>query len=288
MTDLAWVVLRGLGLVLLFQGAGAALFSVGLERFLTQAGPAIRRTGLRASIGALLVLAAQYLMEPVHLAGDWSGIADASLHRMVLASSLGAALAVRLAGLVGVVVGLALEHPAAKAAVLGGSVAALSSFALTGHTSVAPHRLLLAALLLTHLVIVAFWFGSLWPLRQVLALEPREQAARVVEAFSSIAVWLVPLIPLAGAGLAFVLLPDWAALLAPYGLMLTLKLALFVALMGLAALNRLRLTPALARGEPAALSRLRRSVVAEYALICVVLAATAVLTGFLSPEGAEG
>src|SRR2546430_13229115 len=58
------------------------------------------------------------------------------------------------------------------------------------------HRLLLAPLLLVHLMLAAFWFGSLWPLRQLCALEPRAQAARVIEAFSSGALWLVPLIPL--------------------------------------------------------------------------------------------
>jgi putative copper export protein len=206
---------------------------------------------------------------------------------MVLGSSLGAALALRFAGLASVAIGLAAVGPAAKAAALGGSAAALVSFALTGHTSVAPHRLILASFLLAHLAIAAFWFGSLWPLRQVLALELREQAARVLEAFSSVAVWLVPLIPLAGAGMAIGLLPDWTALLAPYGLVLILKLALFAVLMVLAAANRSRLTPALAGGEPAALPRLRRTVTVEYVLICAVLAATAVLTGFLSPAGDE-
>jgi len=286
MTDLAWVVLRGAGLVLLFQGAGAALFAAAFRRFLTRTGPVIRRTGLRAAIGALLVVAAQYLMEPVHLAGEWAGIADVSLYRMVLGSSLGAALGVRLAGLAGVAIGLAGDGPVSRAAALGGSLTALGSFVLTGHTTVAAHRLLLAPLLLVHLFIAAWWFGSLWPLRQALTLEPREQAARLTGAFSAVAVWLVPLIPLAGLGLALELLPDWAALLAPYGLLLILKVALFAGVMALAAVNRLRLTPALARGEPAALPRLRRSVAAEYALICAVLAATAVLTGFLSPSSA--
>lgn len=286
MSDLAWVVLRGAGLVLLFQGAGAALFAAAFRRFLTRTGPVIRRTGLRAAIGALLVVAAQYLMEPVHLAGEWAGIADVSLHRMVLGSSLGAALAVRLAGLAGVAVGLAHDGPVRRAAALGGSLTALGSFALTGHTTVGAHRLALALFLLVHLFIAAWWFGSLWPLRQALTLEPREQAARLTGAFSAVAVWLVPLIPLAGLGLALELLPDWAALLAPYGLLLILKVGLFAGLMALAAVNRLRLTPALARGEPAALPRLRRSVAAEYALICAVLAATAVLTGFFSPSSA--
>jgi len=63
----------------------------------------------------------------------------------------------------------------------------------------------------------------------------------------------VPLIALAGAGIAAVLLPDFAALLAPYGLLLSAKLMLFAALMALAALNKLRLAPALGRGEPGAL-----------------------------------
>src|SRR3989440_1167302 len=107
------------------------------------------------------VLAAQYLFEPVHLAGEWAGIADASLHRLVLSSSTGAALAVRAAGLAGVAIGLRRAGLAAKGAAVAGSLAALGSFALTGHTALDAHRLLLAPLLLAHLVLGAFWFGSL-------------------------------------------------------------------------------------------------------------------------------
>ena len=286
MTDLAWVALRAASLVLLFQAAGAALFIAAFARRLTRSAPAIRRTGVRAAAAALLVLAAQYLLEPVHLAGEWAGIADASLHRLV-SSSTGAALAVRAAGLAGVALGLRRDGWAANTTGIAGSLAALGSFALTGHTALDAHRLWLAPLLLVHLILVAFWFGSLWPLRQLCALEPREPAARVIAAFSSGALGLVPLIPLAGAGMAALLLPDFAALLAPYGLLLGAKLLLFAALMGLAALNKLRLAPALGRGEPGALPRFRRSVAAEYVLICAVLAVTAVLTGFFSPAETE-
>jgi putative copper export protein len=286
MTDLAWVALRAASLVLLFQAAGAALFIAAFARRLTRSAPAIRRTGVRAAAAALMVLAAQYLFEPAHLAGEWAGIADASLHRLV-SSSTGAALAVRAAGLAGVALGLRRDGWAANTTGVAGSLAALGSFALTGHTALDAHRLWLAPLLLVHLILVAFWFGSLWPLRQLCALEPREPAARVIAAFSSGALGLVPLIPLAGAGMAALLLPDFAALLAPYGLLLGAKLLLFAALMGLAALNKLRLAPALARGEPGALPRFRRSVAAEYVLICAVLAVTAVLTGFFSPAETE-
>src|SRR6266436_3475607 len=219
MIDLAWVALRAASLVLLFQGAGAALFTAAFAHRLTRSAPAIRRTGVRA--------AAQYLFEPVHLAGEWAGIADASLHRLVLSSSTGAALAVRAAGLAGVAIALRREGLAAKITGVAGCLAAVGSFALTGHTALDAHRLWLAPLLLIHLILVAFWFGSLWPLRQLCALEPREQAARVIEVFSSGALGLVPLIPQAGAGIAAVLLPDFAALLAPYGLLLSAKLLLF-------------------------------------------------------------
>ena len=287
MTELAWVALRAASLVLLFQAAGAALFSAAFAHRLEHSTSTIRRTGVRAAAGALAVLAAQYLLEPVHLAGEWAGIADASLHRLVLSSSTGAALAVRAAGVAGVALGLRYDGLAARSVAAASSLAALGSFALTGHSAVDPHRLLLAPLLLVHLMLAAFWFGSLWPLRQLCALEPRAQAARVIETFSSGALWLVPLIPLAGAGIAAVLLPGFAALLAPYGLLLGAKLMLFAALMGLAALNRLRLTPALARGEPGALPRLRRSLAAEYVLICAVFTVTAVLTGFFSPAQTE-
>ena len=82
--------------------------------------------------------------------------------------------------------------------------------------------------------------------------------AQVARAFSSVALWLVPLIPVLGAAMAFVLLPDAAALLQPYGLLLLVKLALFAALMGFATYNKVRMLPALARGEPAAGRRFRR------------------------------
>jgi len=54
-------------------------------------------------------------------------------------------------------------------------------------------------------------------------------------------------------------------------------------LLGLAALNRLRIVPALARGEPAAAATLRVTLTAEYLLVMVVLAVTALMTGAFSP-----
>jgi putative copper export protein len=93
----------------------------------------------------------------------------------------------------------------------------------------------------------------------------------------------VPLLALAGVTLACALLPELAALRRPYGMLLCVKALLFAALLALAALNRQRLTPALARGEAWALPVLRRSLSAEYLLLGMALIATAALSGFFSP-----
>jgi putative copper resistance protein D len=58
----------------------------------------------------------------------------------------------------------------------------------------------------------------------------------------------------------------------------------FGVLMYFAALNKLRLTPALWRADAGAAQRLRRSLLIEYLLIAAVLAITAVMTGLYSPD----
>src|SRR5689334_22683678 len=111
------------------------------------------------------------------MAGEWSGMAEASLLGLLPASSASRALMIRVVALAAVVAGLTRPGGAARALALTGSAAALLSFLVTGHTTVHPARALLAPLLLLHLAIVAFWFGSLRPLRRVAAAQPPAQAA---------------------------------------------------------------------------------------------------------------
>jgi putative copper resistance protein D len=282
MIESFWLVLRAAGLMLSFQAAGAALFRVLFARELSVAAPAIGQLGSRIGFAAVLVVSVQVLFEPVYLAGQWSGALDPDTLRLFLGSSTAAALALRLLGTVAIGLGLRRCRPGFAGVAVAGCLAVLISFTLSGHTSVRAHRAALAALLLLHLGIVAFWFGALWPLRQVMALEPCVLAARVIAAFSQLAVRLVPGIAVAGACLAVLLLPDLAALTQPYGLVLLGKVALFTLLMGLAALNRLRLAPAFAAGRGQ--GALRHSIALEYGLICATLALTALMSGKFSPE----
>jgi putative copper resistance protein D len=285
MIDGAWLVLRAVALVLVLQAAGAALFCAIFGDTSLSAESALRRTAWRMSAIALAVLVVQALYEPVHLAGDVSGLSDPALLRLWLGSGAAAALIVRIAGVAWLVCALPWAATRPRLAAAAGVLIAALSFVLTGHTAVAAHRGMLLVLLFAHVLLVMFWFGALWPLRQVLRLEAPARAARTVVAFSTVAVRLVPLLASAGALIAALLLPDVAALRRPWGLLLLGKVLLFTSLMALAALNRLRLTPALAGGEARAATRLSRTIAVEYGLICITLAVTAVMTGDFSPAG---
>ena len=89
----------------------------------------------------------------------------------------------------------------------------------------------------------------------------------------------------AGAALLVLLTGDpIAALATPYGQLLAVKLCLFAPLLGLAALNKLRLTPALLAGDARARLDLRRSIRTEVMVVLAILVTTATLTTVASPE----
>jgi len=163
-----------------------------------------------------------------------------------------------------------------------GAAAAVGGFLLAGHTTSHAPRAALAPLLGLHLLVGAFWFGSLLPLMFVVRDESGATAASVLKGFSVIAGRVVPLILLAGLGMAWMLAGSIGIIRMPYGELLVAKMLGFTLLMLLASFNKWRFVPALAAGEPA--TPLYRSIVAEYALIAAVLSVTAVLTTFYSPK----
>ena len=98
----------------------------------------------------------------------------------------------------------------------------------------------------------------------------------------------MPALAAAGVALFVILTADpLAALGTPYGQLLAVKLLLFAPLLGLAAYNKLRLTPALEAGVAGAGARLRRSIRLEALAVLAILATTATLTTVAAPERPE-
>jgi len=282
--DLVAIGLGTLAVAAALQAAGVpifvALFGDGLDRSIA----AVRTMALRTALVGLVLTAGHAVVEPARLTGTMSGALDGSLHALLLGSDFGTTLSIRLLGLGIIVGGLLGPRRIGEAAGMIGASLIVASFAFMGHTAADDQRWLLAPLLLLHLLAVAFWLGALWPLRAITRLEGPAVGGALVERFSRVAVWLVPVIFLAGVAMAAALVPGLASLGTPYGLSLLAKVAGFAVLMALAAANKWRLGPGVARGDRAALRRFRRSVLAEWILILVVVAVTVTMTSLFSPD----
>jgi copper transport protein len=125
-----------------------------------------------------------------------------------------------------------------------------------------------------HGVGVAFWVGALMPLA-AMAWTSADGLLPVLNRFSRAAVPVVGVLVLTGLTLAIIQLGSFRALIATrYGLILSIKIALVIVLLGLAALNRFRLTPKLAV-DPGNTRPLVRSILLEYVVAVGILTVVA-------------
>jgi putative copper export protein len=282
--DALSVLLRTAAFICLLQAAGAVFFLRLFGSRLRGAPGRIAGIARRAALIAAPLLLLQQAMQAARMAGGYEGLRDAALERLAWFSHAGAAALIQSAAAILMVLVLRRRRCVPSWSAGAAAAVALAAFALRGHTSTQGQRVLLAPLLILHLLIVAFWFGALLPLWLTAVHETAEDALAIWRGFSSVAGALVPCIAVAGLCMALIMIPNRQGWLAPYGLLLLSKLAIFMLLLLLAGWNRWRGVPLLARrGGAAAPLPLRRSLLAEVGLICTAVALTVVLTGFYSP-----
>lgn len=144
---------------------------------------------------------------------------------------------------------------------------------------------MLAALISLHILGLAFWIGALAPIYRLSGNPEGTVAGQVSQDFGRLAVWVVGGLTLAGGVTLWLLTGNLLnSFFTPYGQFIAIKLGVFVGIIGLAAWNKLRLTPALLRQEQGAGRNLRQSIRAEALLVALVLLTTAVLTTVSVPE----
>ncbi len=283
MPDIISIGLRAVSFVAVLQAAGVAMFLWLFGGTLARSAGNIRSLGICAAAAGGFFTVAHHLVQPARMTGSFSGLLDGSLQAMLLNSDAGATSAIRILGLVLLVFGLPKSNRLGEAISLIGATLVVVSFGLMGHTAAHDQRWVLVALLVVHLLIIAFWFGALLPLYMAAARETFSDNALVIENFSAIAAWLVPIIFIAGLGMSILLLEEFNNLWTAYGVSLLAKVSGFALLMGLATLNKWRFGPAIVAGHAPALRSFQRSVVAEWGLIVAVLVVTATMTGLFSP-----
>jgi len=280
-----WIGAKALAYLASLTAAGSALVFVTVAAWDSETLRALRRLGIASACVSVVASASLVPMNAIFLAGgSWAGGLDPVLSSMLVAGPLGEGLAARVAGLALLAIFFGSRAP--KAVGLAGAALVCISFAMRGHVLAEP-RALLAVLLTAHLLGIAFWVAALFALHRMTRLQDSGRVGVAAREFGQKALGVVAGLTLAGVGLLLLLAGNPLNTLAtPYGRLLAVKLAIFLLLLGLAAFNRLRLTPALESGDASALARLRRSIEIEAAAVAAILLTTSTLTTLTSPEAA--
>jgi putative copper resistance protein D len=286
---------------------GTPLFFLYGLRGSVAARPSWARGLLTTCAGVVLSGAvASLLAQTAVMADDPAAAFDRETLTAVLGgSAFGVAILVRLAAsATALVAGLALPKGARLLLVLSGLGAViLATFAWSGHGAAEDGlagRLHAAADVL-HLLAAGVWLGALLALALLLATSRPTDDAEAVAAlhqglagFSGVGAAVVAVIVASGLVNSWFLVgPARIGSLpsSPYGVLLMIKVGLFVGMLVLAAANRFRLTPDLERGLAAqdprrAIAALRRSVILETAAGVAILILVSVL-GTLAPVSAQ-
>jgi len=161
------------------------------------------------------------------------------------------------------------------------AAAYLGALAWTGHAAAAegPWRGGQIVSDVVHLLSAGAWLGALPALVYVLGSTPSiGDAAAAVTRFSSVAIVAVTALILSGVGNSWFLVGSVPALFGTrYGTLLLAKLAVLAAMLSLAAVNRLILTPRLASGDRRASQALRRNALVEIGAGLLIVAIVGVL-----------
>lgn len=210
------------------------------------------------------------------------GIRDAEMIALVMEGPAGTGLWLRTAGVVAIAVSMALPEPARTVTATPGALAVALSFGLIGH-ALAVESALMPVLVSVHFLAAAHWFASLWPIHRSARRDSLAEAAAIADRFGRVAVWTVAALVAAGVVMALMLVQTPGNLIdTAYGRLLTLKIVLVVGILGLGALNKLRLVPRMERGDEGARRDLCRSVALEATLMAAVFVATAILTTLMA------
>lgn len=267
----------------------------GLPLFWWSMGGSARRGVIGAlAVGGFALSALWLLASAAGMAGTPLFSPDWSVVEILLKETpVGTVLVVRAVALLSILPLLFRRGGGWNAAIALPAAIAAATLAWSGHAAASEglagsaHRVADAL----HVLAAAGWFGALLALvGGVLAGREIRQTAAMLERFSLFGTLFVAMLIVTGAFNAVMIvgLPNLPALLhSRYGWLLLAKLALFGAMLLLAAANRWRLTPkleaALEGGNTgAALSHLRLSLLVETSLAIIILGLVAAL-GTLDP-----
>jgi len=154
------------------------------------------------------------------------------------------------------------------------------SHRITGHVSVLS--IVAQVSIALHFCAFALWIGCLYPFLQMSRSVDPESLRNTLKKFGDNAIAILCALFLGGVLMLFELLDTPRALInSDYGLALLLKLSLVVAILGVAAMNKLVIVPKLL--NEGGVARLRNSIRYELAIAISILAVTSYLSTIVGP-----
>lgn len=255
-----------------------AAYSALVEPVWTQ----MRALSMCLSILALLAAAFGFMLRGAALTGGIDGMVDPEMLGLLWTTPVGDVLVYRVAGVLMIAIGLIIPRLGIFVSLAGGTLA-LWSFTQIGHVP-ELEQIGLRLLLLLHLLAVAFWIGVLGPLRGLLRMPGQlKNASDLGHRFGQAAMLIVPVLLLAGALMALLILGGLTALITTgYGLTLLLKVALVGVVLGLAAAHKLRFIPQMRADDRHAADHFAQSIKIETLVMLGVLITTATLTSVMT------
>lgn len=252
-----------------------------------------RKWSTALTIGALVLTPAALVNNSIILNGG-STESLGIIIQIVLQSSAGAALLVRMSALFGICTALLLvaEKGTRKA---GNVIAALSatalmySFPMAGHAAVVPWSMVAEISETVHLLAAAAWLGAI-PAVMFLVLRRRdingETVLEAVSRFSKVATVSVSLVLIGGVAASVTMFTDPGdVILTRYGVTLIVKFLLVSSIALAGAYNHFYLLPRLRKPEDRdeAAKHLRFSLIGESVGLLLIALATSALTMVSAP-----
>ena len=168
---------------------------------------------------------------------------------------------------------------------IAGVALAIGSFLVTGHAATAPPAWLMAPVVGAHLLATAFWIGAFRPLLLSTRQFSAADSGALMQRFSNFAVPAVIVVLISGTLISLKQLGSPANLFNnDYGTVLLTKIILVFVIIGIAAYNKINLTPKLIANDVAGVSKIKRTITLELMLYVIVLAAASALTVTTPPR----
>ena len=128
MADTVSISLRTVAFVGMLQAAGVSIFLWLFGASLGKTASAVRSLGTGSALLAVFFTLAHHLIQPARMTGSFDGVFDGALQAMYLTTDAGTTNAVRILGLVMLVLGLSKQSRVAEAVSLIGATLVVVSY----------------------------------------------------------------------------------------------------------------------------------------------------------------